>query len=1773
MATLKIKLKGHNHTQFVTGEDQGFELYRLEQAYSVFAPTRGDVPEQTIDLEDDQLIELEFTDDTVWIGDQEMLSILFPNHYKRSGAEDIIFLPDEIESDEQERGFIKKIGIKLVKIFAKKRFIQPKMREMAHNLENKQLAFGGNNFESVNYGILTRCTPDFKLEKAENLDSSKRHLLFLHGTGSSTEGSFSDFAGTEEWRLLLADYGENQILAFQHRSLTASPLENVLELVQSLPAGIELDLISQSRGGLIADVFARFCTAAEGFDAVERALFLANDRQRDLDVISEIEALIKEKKIKVRKVVRVAGPANGTTLASNRLNIYLNVTFNLIGLALGQVGSPVFVAFKEMIMEAVSCKDNADVLPGLEAMNPKSTFIKALNYQATSIQIEAPLYVVGGSSELSFRFKSLVVLLGKFFFLRKNDLVVDTESMKWGGVRQDGLVSIFIEKSGEIDHFKYFNTDSTRKAVFRGLQAGPGEIPALFTAKLKDSERGVFGIEGGVYKRDKVSGDRPIALILPGIMGSNLSDDSSRLWINYLGFLRGDLKKLHYSNEDKGSIEADSLIGTSYKALGKHLEQSYDVVTFQYDWRIPLKESAARLNTKIKELLKHNQPIKLIGHSMGGVLVRDFILYHGDTWETLNKLPGFRVLFLGSPLGGSYRIPYVLFGKDSIIQLLGKIDIKHSVKELISVFCNFPGILNLLPISKNGRHDFSDWNFWEKLRSAYGDESWPIPSKTILQEFAKHQKVILDNADKIDYSNVVYIAGQSDKNKFTISNLAIEDGELMFYCTNAGDESVTWDSGIPHGISALKQFYYANVTHGGLSKERKLFAAIDDLLIYGSTAKLQNSLPKLRGEEKDFLAKEVEEFDISEAHVVSTILGISETEEKWQEELPIQVMVTHGDLKYAQYPVLAGHFEHDAILSTERAIDKQLNGELSRLHSLGLYPGKIGTNQIVLADDETKHFKGGVIIGLGVAGELSGYLLMNSIEKGVSRYLTIRNESTNTDDSSLQTPTMGISVIAIANSYGGLSTDSSVRAIVLGVQRANRSIRAIYGGKIKVIEEIEIIELYHDKALSILKAVQRLEDSESKEFNIVFRKRGLNCSLGRRWRMPYDNSADWWTRISVTEEMVNADQPGGAKEIRMSIATTGASEKVEIIPSNDMSLGILLEEMTFNNQYSPEIAKTMYEFLVPFSFKEELKRQNNISWVLDLSSAEYPWEMMQEDINTVPLCIHSGMVRQLATMNARERIARVSEKTALIVGDPLLDGYLSQLIGAKKEAELVTRLLNTTAYETESLINSTAPTILMKLVSQNHKIIHLAGHGVFQYGPKKATGMVIGNNSFLTPSQIGGMSCTAELVFVNCCYLGKIDSQVEATSQQRNRFAANIGTQLINNGARAVIVAGWAIDDAAALEFANQFYLSMLSGVSFGEAVKRARKKIYEEYGRRSNTWGAFQCYGDPFYKLTDEFGSAKSKMNFLITEEIEIELQNLLQAMEANDYDSDYVHKRIGEIETMIGRSASSNDRIKELTAFIYAGLEDYQKACACLDALLSSETSEYSMQVLEQNCNLRIKMFVKDYDAGNTSKEEALAKIDTVITQIQGLLLFGVTAERKSLLGSAYKRKMYVINGTKKKDMLEALDMSIAAYQTAAEQNGMSNAYQLINWLSLLQVKLIIEEKTGISAIPLPARRAMDDLLADLLKHDSVSSSYWRLSHVEGILLSKYIMGLPKTSKEEVIRKYTSLWERAGHRGNKFAEIRHFQVLLALIKLSKDKRADEIASTLKELIALADA
>ncbi|GBL35521.1 hypothetical protein EMGBS15_11160 [Filimonas sp.] len=337
---------------------------------------------------------------------------------------------------------------------------------------------------------------------------------------------------------------------------------------------------------------------------------------------------------------------------------------------------------------------------------------------------------------------------------------------------------------------------------------------------------------------------------------------------------------------------------------------------------------------------------------------------------------------------------------------------------------------------------------------------------------------------------------------------------------------------------------------------------------------------------------------------------------------------------------------------------------------------------------------------------------------------------------------------------------------------------------------------------------------------------------------------------------------------------------------------------------------------------------------------------------------------------------------------------------------MVTKLFGGFDYDIESMIKKNSSDIVTALFKQEYKIIHISGHGNFDKEDPEKSGMVIGNHIFLTPREFNQLSYTPELVFVNCCYLGKVDSEQENLYASRYKFAANIGTQLIQNGVKVVIAAGWAVDDAAALEFANIFYQRMFDGYEFGRAVLDARKIIFEKYPY-TNTWGAFQCYGDPFYKLKIMSKRAAKSRDYIIPQEAENDVENLISKAQIQQGDAAALRQELDSIFDAIIEFKVETPELLERVAIAYVEVNEYKKAIEIFRKVLTSERASYSVSSLEKYNNILAKQLLADYLVGKNKKLNYKKEIDIVISSLTKLLEIAETSERHSLIGSAYKRK----------------------------------------------------------------------------------------------------------------------------------------------------------------------
>ncbi|RZM21260.1 MAG: hypothetical protein EOO88_33835, partial [Pedobacter sp.] len=790
-------------------------------------------------------------------------------------------------------------------------------------------------------------------------------------------------------------------------------------------------------------------------------------------------------------------------------------------------------------------------------------------------------------------------------FRRKNDLVVDTWSMYFGTPRRKETM-FFLDDQKGTDHVHYFSSKTSQAAIQQALESKTDSIPGFKTlqqADITDANRNAalpFISPEVRMDLDVITGRKPILVLLPGIMGSNLYRDEDRIWVDFWSFVKGDLIKLDINAK---GITAPSLMGSSYRKIVRNLSGAYDVLPFAYDWRNSLTAEAEKLDTVMQFLLTKKQPIQVIAHSMGGVLFREFMI-NGSQWETLNKSNGFRGLFLGAPLGGSYLIPETLCGRGGNISKLSKLDLKHDKKDLLKVFSQCPGLYNLLPLSTTP-YDFSKAKTWQDL-FANSQRLGTEPSSDILKGFTAFRDKINSSNTTLDYKNIIYVAGKSDTTTVTydIEN-PDRDNAVVFKSTSEGDGSVTWASGIPDQLKQRNQVYYSHTEHGELANDPDLFEAFQQLLSTGTTALLSKTAPLTRSLGALSINPKSEVVPVDAGNIELVAMSVTKPEKEVVTDIPLKISISNGDLRYAAYPLMTGHFYKDGIMSAEKVLDIYYKGMLREKHALGLYPGNIGTHEVFLTIRSAP--KGAIIVGLGEAGELNGYQLELTVAQGLSKYLLELRNLKQVNKEGFQAAFrdgIGVSALIVGGGYGGLSIESSLKSIILGVKKANMIVGGLNNSDIGKIEFLEFVELYEDRSLQAFYTLQKLE--ADKHLNIVMPVGKIRKLQGIRKRVPFDYQQDWWQKVSVTVEK------SPTYSLRFIASTGSAREEVRNLNSNAGMIGHFINEISRDNKWSPQLAKTVFELLIPNDFKDAVRNQFNILWRLDENSAAFPWELLQD---------------------------------------------------------------------------------------------------------------------------------------------------------------------------------------------------------------------------------------------------------------------------------------------------------------------------------------------------------------------------------------------------------------------------------------------------------------------------------------------------------------------------------------------------------------------------------
>lgn len=1158
-----------------------------------------------------------------------------------------------------------------------------------------------------------------------------RILVFVHGTASDTLGSFGHLCSTEPdlWKSLVDAYGEH-IYGFEHRTLSESPIDNALALAEALPEGAQVTFVSHSRGGLVVDLLcltdlhAHVENYAFRFDGLgtddrerlatlRRSLDDAHQEQRK--TLEALANLLQKRKFKVSRYARIASPANGTLLASGNFDVFLSDVLTLLQAVPYFFSSPLYWAFRRVVLEIARRRTDPHMVPGIEAMLPDSPLAQLLCEAPVQPGIE--MAVIAGDSAGGNMLSRLRVALSDFVLFDKedNDLVVDTPAMLAGIAPRAGARVLF-EHGSNVSHFRYFSNSSSRSALREWLLADdPAEVPRFIALPGRDEYAKAMA---SVKDRRGVKDERrPTVVVLPDMMGSHLDGKDGRLWFP----LQNGDDALNRLRLDPASPEATEIFDIFYGKLCEYLATSHNVFPFPYDWRQPLKVLGEKLAQFLGRFRGTDQPVRLLAHGMGGTVVRACIYVTREAARSsathsgaaapivdhLMKHEGSRFIMLGTPNHGTHSVVADLLGKGEGFRSLWRLAFKDAkaFQQLLTAFAAFPGFLSLLPkrdfidASQSpdgaGRANYFSRKTWQDMAALVSDRWFDLPCAIPASEKLAEAQWLFEQDARAELSGeVVLPTGPEGKSLYVFgvapsTPCGIEEIpknkpiRLAMLATPSGDGIVTWESGRLAGIDS---YYYMPARHGDLASTTEHFPALLELLKAGATRLLAREAPVRPDAPASPLRYDAAPPTAADAEGVQRCLLGGSVRRRLPSGLRrrLAVAVRAMDLRFLSKPIMIGHYEQDPIAGPEALIDRELlGGDLSKRYNLGQYAGPRGSATVVLrgnnASESRARLTGAIVTGLGkFDGTLSASELTEAARVGTLRFLLQVVDVLGKEERELE---FG-SLLLGFNSSANLSASSSVEALVRGVVLANARFHETTGLNIR-IAGLDIVEMYLDTAIGAAYALHdlgdRLKDFAKEHHTELEVANELISGEGARQRLRDTDEASYWPRIIVTDADLDdtaAPVPAGAgardtqriaDRLRFMFIGTRARAETTVHQRQPNLIETLVHQQIDSHEWSAEFGRMLFQLMVPHDFKDAARQLDRLVLVVDGYTANLPWELMLAEGSPavgsgrqreqVPLAVRTSVVRQLATARYRPQVVQAAVNTALVIGDPSVRGF------------------------------------------------------------------------------------------------------------------------------------------------------------------------------------------------------------------------------------------------------------------------------------------------------------------------------------------------------------------------------------------------------------------------------------------------------------------------------------------------------------------------------------
>jgi len=301
----------------------------------------------------------------------------------------------------------------------------------------------------------------------------------------------------------------------------------------------------------------------------------------------------------------------------------------------------------------------------------------------------------------------------------------------------------------------------------------------------------------------------------------------------------------------------------------------------------------------------------------------------------------------------------------------------------------------------------------------------------------------------------------------------------------------------------------------------------------------------------------------------------------------------------------------------------------------------------------------------------------------------------------------------------------------------------------------------------------------------------------------------------------------------------------------------------FTLAYSPEIEADnlgdLYELLIA-PIQEYLPEDEHTQVIFIPQGKLFlvPFPALQADDRTYLIQHHTISTApsiQILDLTYQKRLAQnmlggITGETSLIVGNPISPEIslspgeaprtLASLPGAELEAREIASTLGGNA-----LIGASASETIVKQAMPDMRLIHLATHGLLEFGQVSSSQEIPGaivftssleDDGLLTASELLSMSLNADLVVLSACDTGQGDI--------RGDGVIGLSRSLISAGTPSIIVSLWSVPDAPTSQLMIAFYNHLLQGeLNKAQALRQAMLETLEIHSDPRD-WAAFTLIG-----------------------------------------------------------------------------------------------------------------------------------------------------------------------------------------------------------------------------------------------------------------------------------------------------------------------------------------